>query len=267
MTWASEFEGKNVLITGGGSGLGRSAAIAFAKLGARVAVADLNYEASKEVASEIGSKHLAVSLEVTEEADVIDACAKVIEEFGQIDIAINSAGIPDTLSPTIDQDLEDFRRVVDVHLSGTYIVSKTVAKGMIEQGGGAIINLNSMAGILGLTTRNAYSAAKAGIGMMTRTMACEWAASKVRVNAIAPGYILTPLFQQLMDEDKLDGSKICRRTPMGCFGDPDDIAQAMVFLASERAKFITGVSLPVDGGYSSFGLACDAYTGELSLDN
>jgi NAD(P)-dependent dehydrogenase (short-subunit alcohol dehydrogenase family) len=133
---------------------------------------------------------------------------------------------------------------------------------MLKQGKGNVINISSIAGVIGLTYRNAYSAAKAGISMITRTLGCEWAAAGIRVNAIAPGYILTPLVQAIVDEGLLDKSTVERRTPMGHMGEPRNIADAMLFLASDQAAFITGVTLPVDGGYTSWGAPTDAFMGE-----
>jgi NAD(P)-dependent dehydrogenase (short-subunit alcohol dehydrogenase family) len=138
---------------------------------------------------------------------------------------------------------------------------------MIKAGGGAMVNLNSIAGVLGLSVRTAYSAAKAGIGMLTRTLGCEWGPHKIRVNAVAPGYILTEMVEKMIADGKLDQNRILRRTPMGIWGRPEHVAEAIVFLASERARFITGVTLPVDGGYMAWGAPSDAYPlAELPAD-
>jgi NAD(P)-dependent dehydrogenase (short-subunit alcohol dehydrogenase family) len=141
------------------------------------------------------------------------------------------------------------------------MMTKACAKHMLRQGKGSVINISSIAGIAGLTLRNGYSAAKAGISMITRTMGCEWAAAGVRVNAIAPGYILTPLVQTVIDQGKLDRREIERHTPMGRLGAPEDIAKVMLFLASDQASFMTGVTVPVDGGYTSWGAPSDAFIG------
>jgi NAD(P)-dependent dehydrogenase (short-subunit alcohol dehydrogenase family) len=186
--------------------------------------------------------------------------ARVEDKTGGIDILVNNAGMPDSFVPTVDQPLSHWQRLIDVHLTGTYLVSKTVAPGMIRRGkGGAILNLNSIAGVVGLPVRTAYSAAKAGIGMLTRVLGCEWGPHGIRVNAVAPGYMMTPLTERLIAEGKIDVKRIRRRTPMGAMGTADDIAEAMLFLASDRAKFITGVTLPVDGGYMAWGAPSDAY--------
>lgn len=260
-----ELQGRVALITGGASGLGLAAAQALAGQGMRVAVADLDAAAAERAAMTLGSAagHLAFNGDVACQADVHGWVAALLARHGRIDVLINSAGIPDSFLPTVDQDVADFRRLVDVHLTGTYLVTQAVAPTMLQQGRGSVINLSSVAGVLGLARRNAYSAAKAGIGMMTRTMGCEWAARGVRVNAIAPGYMLTPFAQRLIDEGKLDARRIRRRTPAGRLGTARHIAEAMCFLASDAASFITGVTLPVDGGYMAWGAASDAYEGPL----
>lgn len=260
-----ELQGRVALITGGASGLGLAAAQALAGQGMRVAVADQNAGAAERAAMALGptAGHLAFGGDVASQADVHGWVAALLARHGRIDVLINSAGIPDSFLPTVDQDVADFRRLVDVHLTGTYLVTQAVAPTLLAQGRGSVINLSSVAGVLGLARRNAYSAAKAGIGMMTRTMGCEWAARGVRVNAIAPGYMLTPFAQRLIDEGKLDEQRIRRRTPAGRLGTAQHIAQAMTFLASDAAAFITGVTLPVDGGYMAWGAASDAYEGPL----
>jgi NAD(P)-dependent dehydrogenase (short-subunit alcohol dehydrogenase family) len=260
-----ELQGRVALITGGASGLGLAAAQTLARQGMHVAVADLNAGAAEQAAASLGSgdAHLALGGDVAAEADVQRMTEAVLARHGRIDVLINSAGIPDSFKPTVEQDVADFRRLVDVHLTGTYMVTKAVAPAMLRQRRGSVINLSSVAGVLGLARRNAYSAAKAGISMMTRTMGCEWAAEGLRVNAIAPGYMLTPFAQRLIDEGKLDADRIRRRTPAGRLGTAQHIADAMAFLASDASAFITGVTLPVDGGYMAWGAASDAYGGPL----
>lgn len=257
------FEGKSVLITGGASGLGLEGAKAFAAAGASVCIADLNEQAANQAASELGEQHLAVHGDVAVEADVTNMVAAAQDAFGGIDILVNCAGIPDVFKPTVEQDYEQFKRLVDIHLGGTYLVSKTVGEAMLERGAGAILNISSVAGVLGLSRRNAYSAAKAGISMLTRTLACEWASSGVRVNCIAPGYIVTPFFERLVAEGKLDAMQIVRRTPMGRLGKASELVDAMLYLCSDNASYIAGVTLQVDGGYMSWGAASDAFDGPV----
>lgn len=264
MSTYPELQGKVALITGGASGLGLAAAEAFVLEGCTVVLADLRADLAHAQAARLGDVHLGLGVDVADEAAVQALVDTTLARCGRLDVLINSAGIPDTFESTVDQDVADFRRLVDVHLGGTYMMCKAAAPHMLQRGRGSIINLSSIAGVLGLSRRNAYSAAKAGIGMMTRTLGCEWAARGVRVNAVAPGYMQTPFLQRLIDEGKLDGDRVRRRTPAGRLGTARHIADAMLFLASDRAEFITGVTLPVDGGYMAWGAVGDAYEGPLS---
>ncbi|WP_284945955.1 SDR family NAD(P)-dependent oxidoreductase [Acidisoma cladoniae] len=255
----AELAGRVALITGAGSGLGLETARLFAREGALIVINDVRAEAAEAAALSLGPDHLAVAGDVADEASVAAMVAATMACYGRIDILVNNAGVPDAFVATVDQTLTHWQRLIDIHLTGTYLVSKTVAPHMIERKAGVILNLNSIAGILGLPVRTAYSAAKAGIGMLTQVLGCEWAPYGIRVNAVAPGYMLTPLLQRLIDEGKVDGDRIRRRTPMGKLGRAEHIAEAMLFLASDRAAFITAITLPVDGGYCSWGAPSDAY--------
>lgn len=250
-----------VLITGGASGLGLAGAQGFAREGATVVIVDLRETDAQQAASALGTQHLGLACDVADEAQVNCVVDLVINKLGRIDVLVNCAGIADQVKPTVEQDMAHFRRLLDIHLTGSYMMTKACASVMLKQGKGNIINISSIAGVIGLTYRNAYSAAKAGISMLTRTLGCEWAAAGIRVNAIAPGYILTPLTQSLIDQGRLDKTIVERRTPMGRFGTPVHIADAMLFLASDQAAFITGVTLPVDGGYMSWGAPSEAFEG------
>lgn len=258
-----QLENKIALITGAGSGLGLATAQAFAREGARVMINDISEEVARAAATALGDAHAFIAGDVSQEADVDAMVQATRARYGRIDILINNAGVPDSFVPTVDQSLAHWQRLIDIHVTGTYLVSKKVAPHMIAQGEGSIVNLSSIAGVLGLPGRTAYSAAKAGISMLTRVLGCEWGPHNVRVNAIAPGYILTPLTQGLIREGKIQSDRVRRRTPMGKLGRPEDIAEAMIFLCSDRARFITAVILPVDGGYCAWGAPSDAYAGDL----
>ncbi|WP_205908865.1 SDR family NAD(P)-dependent oxidoreductase [Metarhizobium album] len=259
MNGSWNFSDQVVMITGGASGLGFAGAEAFAAAGATLVLADIRAEAAQLAVERLGGgPHLAVSGDVAVAADVDMMVNTAREAFGRIDVLVNCAGIPDVFRPTIEQDYEQFRRLVDIHLGGTFLVSKTVAPVMLANGRGAICNISSIAGVLGLTPRNAYSAAKAGISMLTRTLGTEWVSRGVRVNCIAPGYIVTPFFDRLVAEGKLDQHRIIRRTPIGRLGKASELAEAMLFLCSSNASYISGVTLQVDGGYMSWGAPSDA---------
>ena len=190
---------------------------------------------------------------MTSQEDVAQLICAVMKRFGRIDVLVNNAGIGEQAAPTIDQTVEAFDRVLSVHLRGTFLASREAAKVMLAQRSGSIVNLASIAGLAGIPARNAYGAAKAGIGAMTRAMACEWARSGIRVNAVAPGYVRTTLVNDLERKGALDAGAIEARTPMGRMADPNEIAEVIAFLASTRASFITGTTLNVDGGWLALG--------------
>jgi len=254
----TDFSGQAVLITGGASGIGLAAAQAFASRGARVAIADLKEETAAAQAAELGAGHIGLGGDVSTEATADALVSATVTAFGRLDVLINCAGMSDTFLDTIDQTAEHWQRLIDVHLTGTFVMSKRAAREMIAGGGGVVINISSIAGILALPRRNAYTAAKHGIVGLTKNLACEWARHRIRVNAIAPGYIRTPMVQTLIDAGKIDEKAIRRRTPIGELLKPEDVADAMVFLASPLARTVTGVNLPVDGGYTVFGGMTDA---------
>lgn len=254
---------RTVVVTGAGSGLGRAIALAFAGTGDAVVVNDLKRESAECTAQEIvqaGGRTLVHAGDVSDEDSVRHLSTEVKAWSGRVDVLVNNAGVADTVTPTVDQRTTDWQRVVDVCLRGAYLCSREMAGDfMLPQRSGKIVNISSIAGLVGLPMRNAYSAAKAAIGMMTRTLASEWASCGITVNAVAPGYIRTPMLDNLIAEGRVDESKLLRRIPAGQFGDPSDIAAAVMFLASESSRYVTGVSLPVDGGWCAYGAAGDAY--------
>ena len=206
-------------------------------------------------AGDVGPGHLGLGCDVADPDSVAAA-------LGTPDALVNNAGIGDVNLPTIDQDAGHFRRVLDVRLLGTSLMSQRVATAMIGAGrGGAIVNFTSIAAVAGLPRRNAYGAAKAGIVAMTRNMACEWAAAGIRVTAVAPGYVETDLVRRLVAEGLLDPDQIRRRTLMGRMIAPEEIAEAVWLLASPGASAITGTVLTADAGWSAFGAAGDAFSG------
>lgn len=247
---------REALVTGGANGIGFAIACALAAAGCRVTIADIDADAATSRAGELGDGHRGVSCDVTDEAAVSSIAA-----LAPYDILINNAGIGDTHLPTSEQGVESFRRILDIHLTGTFIASREVGRGMIARGRGAIVNLSSIAGLTGLPKRNAYGAAKAGIVAMTRSMACEWARYGVRVNAVAPAFVETALVRRLAEAGRIDMPALCRRTPAGRLILVDEVAAAVCFLASDAASAITGVVLPVDGGWTAFGDFGDASAG------
>lgn len=248
---------RRILITGGARGIGRAMAALFAERGDRVLIADLEAGAAREAAAALGPGHEGHGCDVTDEAGVVTLAARL----GRIDVLINNAGIGDSHLPTLDQPADAFRRVLDVHLAGAFLMAREIGRGMIAAGGGAIVNVSSIAGLTGLPRRNAYGAAKAGVVAMTRSLACEWAAHGVRVNALAPGYVETALVRKLADAGRIDLGAIRRRVPMGRLIEAREVAEAAWFLAAPAASAITGTVLSVDGGWAAFGDFGDASAG------
>ena len=241
------------LVTGGANGIGLATARLFAARGYRIAIADRDSAAAREAAASLGPSHVGLEADVTRQEEAESAVATIMEQTRRIDVLVNNAGIADTHLPTLDQDVEHFRKVLDVHLTGAFLFAREVTPIMSEIGRGAIINVASIAGLTGLPKRNAYGAAKAGIVSMTRSLACEWASRGIRVNAVAPGYVATDLVRRLEEEGRVNKAAIVARTPLGRMADPAEIAEAIFFLASPAASFITGATLSVDGGWTAFG--------------
>jgi len=252
-TVAFDFDGAVALVTGAASGIGRETARAFAAAGARVVLTDLAADAAAALAAELGPSALAAPADVTD-ADAVRAVTdRAMAQWGRIDCLVNCAGIADEMKPTFEQDIDRWQRVLDVSLRGSYLFSREAGRHMAAARAGAIVNFASIAGLVGLPGRNAYSAAKAGLITMTKGLASEWGCYGIRVNAVAPGYVDTPMVEGLMARGRIGTEGILRRTPLGRFGQPQEIATAVLFLCSAGAAYITGACLSVDGGWVAFG--------------
>lgn len=251
---------RTALITGAGAGVGLATARRLARDGLRVAVNDLDPQAARDVAASLGSEHIAVPGDVVSEHDAEQMVAQSVTAFGRLDVLVNNAGIGDGAVPALDQQIDQFRRTVSVHVDGCFLLSRAAAKAMRGNGaeGGAIVNLSSIAGQMGIPNRIGYGAAKGAVSMMTRVLAGEWAALGIRVNAVAPGYVRTALVDGLIARGQIDPSGIEARTPMRRLAEPEEIANVIAFLISDQASYVTGAILPVDGGYSAFGAPFDA---------
>lgn len=243
---------ETVIVTGGASGIGAETARTFAANDASVVVADLDEAGAASVAADTGG--MAIETDVTDPNAVQALFDQTRATYGGIDILVNCAGIAQAATPTIEQDLDEWERVMDIHVKGTFLASKAALTDMLDDAGGTIINISSIAGLGAFPRRTAYSPAKAAIAMLTKTLAIE-VAPTVRVNAVAPGYVRTPMVMDILDDDdrEITAGPLEDRTPMGRLADPADIAAAIQFLTSDQADYITGVVLPVDGGWTAYG--------------
>jgi len=252
-------QGKRVLITGGASGIGRSTAEQLIAYGATVVIADLSEETLGAAQDTIGAHGIHAG-DVTREDDCRAMVSATIAQCGGIDALVNCAGISDKVAPAVELAIEDWQRIVDVNLRGSFLMARTAGREMIAQRHGSIVNVSSIYGVVGVPYRHAYGPAKAGVAMLTRNLACEWGTAGVRVNAIAPGYIATPMTERQIREGIIDMSRLEARTPMGRFGTPREVANVAAFLVSELSSYITGAILPVDGGWTAFGGAAGGTT-------
>jgi NAD(P)-dependent dehydrogenase (short-subunit alcohol dehydrogenase family) len=240
---------KIAIITGGGSGLGFATAKRFCEAGFRCYVIGRNPEKTNNSCEQLGPDAVPYVLDLTNLEALPGAVQHIALEAGRIDVLVNNAGI-NMKKPFLEVSDADFQKILHTNLNSVFSMSREVGKIMQSQGSGIIINISSMAAKYGLPYVAAYAASKTAIEGMTRTMAVELAPMGIRVNCVVPGYIKTPMTSKALDSDPERKGRVFARTPMGKMGDPDDIANAIFFLASEQAKFITGITLPVDGGNS-----------------
>lgn len=248
-----DLSGKTVLVTGGGGGLGSAAAVAFAEAGANVAVVARTRDKCEAAAARVaacGRRSAVALVDVTVPQSVAEMVASVERELGPIDILFNNAGVTSPRS-ILDLPIEDWDRIIDVSLKGTFLCGRAVGQGMMQRRSGRIINIGSILSSRGLGNRAAYCAAKAGIENLTRAMAIEFGPHNITVNAIAPTVIVTDLNRELVKTQPQLYKAIVDRTPLGRLGNPEDILGALVFLASPAADFITGQTIYVDGGYTA----------------
>lgn len=248
-----KLEGKVALVTGGSRGIGEAIVYALADEGASVAV---NYVLNKGLAEQVchnvhkrnkvNAIPLGADVSVAEEVDAM--VDRAISELGKVDILVNNAGVDQVLVPTVEQSLEDWDSVIKVNLRGAYICSRRVGRWMVQQNRGAVLNIASILAFGGAPMATAYGPAKAGMVNLTQILAVEWAKNNIRVNCMAPGYIVTPLLESFIQSGKIDKGILEGRTSLGRLGKPDEVAKAAVFLVSDDASYITGVTLVVDGG-------------------
>ncbi len=249
-TTGISLEGRCALVTGAASGLGLAMARAFRAAGATVAILDVD-PAAKERAAELGDA-IAVLGSVTERAEVAAAFDAAVARFGRIDIAVANAGVSQN-RPTLDVADEEWDRVININLTGAFLTMQEAGRRMVPQGSGSIMVTSSLYGVVAAPERVGYCVSKAGVAMMAKVLAIEWAKYGVRVNAIAPGYVRTALVEDLAARGRLDVSALERRTPIGRLVEPEEIAQVAAFLASDAASAITGQVVTADGGWTAYG--------------
>ncbi len=250
---AGILEGKVALITGAGSGIGRATAKIFAREGAHLMIIDVAAVAAQETLEavrQLGAKALCLKADVSNAAEVEAAVARTVSEFGRLDCAFNNAGIEGEPALTHKCSEANWNRVLAINLTGVWLCMKAEIAQMLKQGqGGAIVNTSSVAGIAGAIGGPAYVASKHGVAGLTRAAALEYGRYKIRVNAVCPGPIRTPMLARLMQFTKDAEDRMVRSEPLKRLGEPEEIGETVAWLCSDRASFVTGLPMPVDGGF------------------
>jgi len=246
-----KFIGKVAFVTGAANGIGRATALAFAREGASVVVADVAQARVEETARSIekaGGKAHAVQCDVTVEKDIQSALDETIKVFGRLDLAFNNAGVEESFSLTAEEPTETWDRLLNTNLRGMFLCMKYELQLMLKQGGGAIVNTSSGAGVIGVKGSPAYVASKHGVIGLTRAAALDYATDNIRVNAVCPGFIDTEMMQRFTGGTPEGRAKVIALEPMGRMGKPEEIADAVIWLCSNHSSFVTGHALMVDGG-------------------
>jgi NAD(P)-dependent dehydrogenase (short-subunit alcohol dehydrogenase family) len=249
-----DFEGQVALVTGASSGMGLATARAFAEQGASVALADINEDALRAATDDLtaaGHQVLGVVCDVADEDQVAALVERTVASFGRLDMAFNNAGIMTPPSDAADEPADNFDRLNAINLRGVWACMKHELRQMREQGSGAIVNCSSLGGLVGLPGRASYHASKHGVLGLTKSAALEYAPRCVRINAVCPGTIDTPMVADMLANGELDMADAVRNQPIGRLGTADEIAAAVLWLCSPGASFVIGVALPVDGGYTA----------------
>jgi NAD(P)-dependent dehydrogenase (short-subunit alcohol dehydrogenase family) len=248
------FENKVALVTGAGSGMGLAAAKAFAEKGAAVALVDTNENAIQSAAENLraaGHKAVAIRSNVVDEAEVAAMVRQTVSAFGRLDAAYNNAGVQSPAVDTADASGAEFDRVIGINLRGVWNCMKYELRQMREQGSGAIVNCSSIGGLVGIPGRAIYHASKYGVIGLTQSAALEYASKGIRINAVCPGTIDTPMVAEMLAKEPDAMKDALRDQPIGRLGRPEEVAAAVLWLCSDEASFVVGHALPVDGGYTA----------------
>ncbi len=248
------FKSKTALVTGAASGLGRATALLLAQRRANVVVSDIDATGGQTTVEQIlalGGEATFISCDVSQEVDVAALVAKTVDLYGSLDVAINNAGIGGVWAPTHEYPLDNFEQVLSVNLTGVFLCMKAELKQMLRQGSGSIVNVSSVSGLVGFPNNAAYDASKHAVVGLTKTAALEYAKRNIRVNAVCPVFTITPLVERMFEIKEGLKEHFEQSIPMRRYGQPEEVAEAIAYLASDAAGFITGQALAIDGGMTA----------------
>jgi NAD(P)-dependent dehydrogenase (short-subunit alcohol dehydrogenase family) len=254
MTKNESYTGKVAFVTGAANGIGRATALAFAREGANVVVADVSEEGNQETSrmiEELGGRSIAVRCDVSRAEDVKAALDKALDVFGRLDFAFNNAGVEQPITATSEITEEEWNRIIRINLTGVFLGMKYEIPLMLKQGGGAIVNTASGAGVKGFAGQAAYAAAKHGVVGLTKSAALDYAAQNIRINAVCPGIIATPMMDRFTGGTHEGEQRVIAQEPIGRMGKPEEIAATVVWLCSDAAAFVVGHAMVVDGGQTA----------------